>query len=63
MGYSPWGHKRVRHDLVSKQQQQQLHAFAGQVSGVEERTDVKVGQSCCPFFSTPGCLYELLQAA
>ena len=22
-GYSPWGHKRVRHDLVTKQQQQQ----------------------------------------
>ena len=21
-GYSPWGHKRVRHDLVTKQQQQ-----------------------------------------
>ena len=20
-GYSPWGHKRVRHDLVTKQQQ------------------------------------------
>ena len=20
MGYSPWGHKRVRHDLVTKQQ-------------------------------------------
>ena len=23
MGYSPWGHKRVGHDLVAKQQQQQ----------------------------------------
>ena len=23
MGYSPWGCKRVRHDLVAKQQQQQ----------------------------------------
>ena len=22
VGYSPWGHKRVRHDLVTKQQQQ-----------------------------------------
>ena len=22
MGYSPWGHKRVRHDLVTEQQQQ-----------------------------------------
>jgi len=22
-GYSPWGHQRVRHDLVTKQQQQQ----------------------------------------
>ena len=21
VGYSPWGHKRVRHDLVTKQQQ------------------------------------------
>ena len=21
-GYSPWGHKRVRHDLATKQQQQ-----------------------------------------
>ena len=23
MGYGPWGHKRVRHDLMTKQQQQQ----------------------------------------
>ena len=23
VGYSPWGHKRVGHDLVTKQQQQQ----------------------------------------
>ena len=22
VGYSPWGHKRVRHDLETKQQQQ-----------------------------------------
>ena len=22
MGYSPWGHKRVRHDLDTKQQKQ-----------------------------------------
>ena len=22
MGYNPWGHKRVRHDLVTKRQQQ-----------------------------------------
>ena len=22
-GYSPWGHKRVRHDFTTKQQQQQ----------------------------------------
>ena len=21
-GYSPWGHKRIRHDLATKQQQQ-----------------------------------------
>ena len=24
VGYSPWGHKRVRHDLVTKQQQNHL---------------------------------------
>ena len=23
MGYGSWGHKRVRHDLMTKQQQQQ----------------------------------------
>ena len=23
-GYRPWGHKRVRHDLVTKQQQQKI---------------------------------------
>ena len=26
-GYSPWGHKRVRHNLVTKQQQQQQHTL------------------------------------
>ena len=26
MGYSPWGHKRVRHDLTTKQQYH-LHLF------------------------------------
>ena len=25
VGHSPWGCKRVRHDLVTKQQQQRLH--------------------------------------
>ena len=25
MGYSQWGHKRVRHDLVIEQQQQHLY--------------------------------------
>ena len=24
MGYSPWGHKRVRHDLVTEQQQKAI---------------------------------------
>ena len=26
MGYSPWGHKRVGHDLATQQQQQQFSA-------------------------------------
>ena len=26
-GYSPWGHKRVRHDLATKKQQQQQQAL------------------------------------
>ena len=25
MGYSPWGHKRVRYDLATKQQQENFH--------------------------------------
>ena len=25
VGYNPWGHKRVRQDLVTKQQLQQYH--------------------------------------
>ena len=25
MGYSPWGHKRVGHNLVTKQQQQNIY--------------------------------------
>ena len=27
-GYSPWGHKRVRHDLVTKQQQSRVSRHA-----------------------------------
>ena len=26
-GYSPWGHKRVRYELVTKQQQQQQQLY------------------------------------
>ena len=26
VGYRPWGHKRVRHDITTKQQQQMLMA-------------------------------------
>ena len=26
VGYSPWGHKRVGHDLVTKQQQQSIYS-------------------------------------
>ena len=26
VGYSPWGHKRVRHDLATKLQQQKIKA-------------------------------------
>ena len=26
-GYSPWGHKRVRHNLMTNQQQQMLHCI------------------------------------
>ena len=25
VGYSPWGHKAIRHDLATKQQQKQNH--------------------------------------
>ena len=29
-GYSPWSHKRVRHNLAAKQQQQQIYTFSDQ---------------------------------
>ena len=29
VGYSPWGHKKVRHDLVTKQQQKSFKAEVG----------------------------------
>ena len=29
VGYSPWGHEGVGHDLVTKQQQQQAEAKGG----------------------------------
>ena len=28
--YSPWSHKRVKHSLAAKQQQQQIYTFSGQ---------------------------------
>ena len=31
MGYSPWGHKRVRHDLATKQQEQHADCYSHHV--------------------------------
>ena len=35
VSYSPWGHKRVRHDLMTKQRQQDLYIHGW--SGISER--------------------------
>ena len=32
MGYSPWGCKRLRHDLVTKQQQMSFHVLVTQIT-------------------------------
>ena len=32
MGYSPWGHKRVGHDLVTKQQQPSIIVAAAELN-------------------------------
>jgi len=32
MGYSPWGCKRLRHDLVTKQQQMSFHVLIAQIT-------------------------------
>ena len=37
-GYSPWGHKRVRHDLAAKQQQ--LTSSLVLVSGIQQSSSV-----------------------
>ena len=34
-GYIPWGHKRVRHDLVTKQQQRYFLKHELQISDVK----------------------------
>ena len=42
VGYSPWIHRRVRHDLVTKQQQQCLrshHVLTRDISSLVRRTE------------------------
>ena len=38
-GYSPSGHKRVTHDLVTKQQQEIVYKLQGQVQKGEEKKE------------------------
>ena len=51
-GYSPWGHKRVRHDLATKQQQQRtVNSWKGTEGcqglwGLSPSDRVKVTQPC-----------------
>ena len=39
MGYSPWGLKRVRHDLATKQQQQQMEEATLDLKNI--KTEIK----------------------
>ena len=43
VGYSPWGHKKVRHDLATKQQQvTKLWKFGIAVIGMGSRMTVRL---------------------
>ena len=48
-GYSPWGHKRVKHDLVTKQQPQQQHCLVIKPTGSQAEF-VSGAQSVFSFF-------------
>ena len=46
VGYSPWGHKRVGHDLAMKQQQQ-INCWSKQTSGVFRRQKATLKNKIC----------------
>ena len=39
-GYSPWGHKRVRHNLVTKQQQCEVEDTVGDTMAVSSKVNI-----------------------
>ena len=45
-GYSPWGHKRVGHDLATKQQQQQREQSEKQLVGEDYLFSMILRISC-----------------
>ena len=51
MGYRPWGHKRVRHNLGTKQQQTRTHLFLA-----------ALGLGCCAKAFSLVAVHELLIA-
>ena len=54
MGYSPWGRKRVGHDLVTKQQEEgymsKFHPWLPVSDAIQD--DYHILSGACPQFST-----------
>ena len=64
-GCTPWGRKRVRHDLATAQQQQQAFETTSTISGWRERSGGLPHSSCrlfsmtsrgCPEIGQGGCV-------
>ena len=43
VGYSPWIHKRVRHDLATKQQQQRLRSHCALTRDISSLVRTEIG--------------------
>jgi len=59
--YSPWGHKRVRDDLVTEQQEQQKVPIAIKFSNLLISLMTKINQNCFPNYIFTKILIFLYQ--